>query len=153
MMNYNAERTIDRLRKNGWAPVRWAHHPDAIRELIHEAGFRPAAKACYTNCGKLILACRFGPYECDLVYCEGVFHRDDVIAVPHAWLRYCGEIVDLTIVDGTAEQYEQRLELTPAELAERCNQTGRFGPFAGPDPNLEAIARFNGILARNLGLA
>ena len=152
-MTHDYTQTIDRLRKNGWAPVPWSHHPDDIKDLIREAGFRPAAKACYTNCGKLVLAARLSQYEPDVVYCEGTFHRDETIAVPHAWLRYCGRIVDLTIVDGTAEQYEQRLELTPAEVAERCHETGRFGPFAGPDPNVEALARYNAILARNLGLA
>ena len=134
-----ASETIARIQRNGWAPVRWAHHPDGIKRLIHDAGFRPKAKGCYTNCGKLLVACLDTEYESDLTYCEGVFRRGQ-FGVAHAWLRYRGEIVDLTIVDGNASQYEQQLEMTPERFAKQCYRVGNFGPFVPPDPRLEALA-------------
>lgn len=142
--------TIERLRRNGWAPVRWAHHPEAIKELIRDAGFRPRAKGCYTNCGKLILACRLSEYEPDLMYCEGVLHRGE-IGVPHAWVLYCGEVVDLTVTDSGCWR-EEKLRLTPEQFAERCYAAGSFGPFADPEPNADVMAALNAALATRFQL-
>lgn len=148
----NPEQTLARLRRNGWAPVPWAHHPLVVRELIRDAGFRPKVKDCYSNCGKLLLACLDTEYERDFLYCEGRFHRHDIMGVPHAWLRYRGELTDLTIVD-RAGRYEQLLELTPEQFAERCNEAGRFGPFVPPDPRLESVAAFNRVLSACLRIS
>lgn len=143
----NVIETIGRIRHNGWAPARWSHHPAAIKELIHAAGFRPKVKACYDNCGKLMLAAWQTEHAPDLRYCEGLVHR--IVSVPHAWVRYRGEVVDLTVTDGGVT-YEQQLELTPAQLVEAVRKAGRFGPFASPQLDAEAIARLH---AMNAALA
>lgn len=134
----------------GWAPVRWRHHPDEIKILIREAGLSPQAKACYTNCGRVMLTNHYLGNPFDVTYCEGTFHREAGISVPHAWLRFCDETVDLTIVDGAGSRYETKLELTAEQLAERCRATGRFGPFVPPDVNFEALAALNRTLSVQL---
>jgi hypothetical protein len=104
-------------------------------------------KQCYTNCGRLMLACLNTEYEQDFLYCEGQFHRSGGVAVPHAWLRYRGELTDLTIVDG-AGRYEQQLEMTARQFAARCSETGCFGPFLRLDPLVqEQLAALNAAFA------
>ena len=123
------EQTIDRIRRLGWAPVRWSHHPPAIKALIREARFSPRAKDCYSNCGKVILASIGTEHEAELTYVEGVLKRPPV-AVSHCWLHYRGQLVDLTVVDDdVASEYELCQTALPVEVAAMALQKGRFGPY------------------------
>ena len=121
----STEDTYQKIMKNGWAPAPWSHHPQAIKDLIRGGGFRPKVKGCFENCGKLIIASLKTEYEKDLIYCEG--WAVGYIPTEHAWIKYKGEIVDLTtqkLKHGECREY------TPHEVVIQMVQLGHFGPFS-----------------------
>lgn len=115
-------------RQSGIVPYR--HHPQPIKELIHRARYRPKRNYCFANCGRLILAARRSEYVSEITYCEGTWQGPHLPPVWHAWLRYRGEIVDLTFVDGQIGTYVQWLQMDPAEYAKVCVRQGYFGVAA-----------------------
>lgn len=119
------------FRRDGWAPVRWSHHPPVIKQLIHKGGFRPKAKSCFENCVQLVMAALGSQYEDDIRYCEGWVTSKVLLATKHAWLLYCGEIVDLTLVGRKDIQYGRPVIMTPKQVVEALRTVGTYGPFTG----------------------
>ena len=86
------ENLVQTYFKQGWVPVRWSHHPKAVRDAIRRVGMRPMLKQCFLNCQKLLMMS-----DLEAEYREGWATR--AIPIMHSWLVYDGEIVDLTITD------------------------------------------------------
>lgn len=87
----DTDRRLDICTRLGWFPVPYAHHPKPIRNAIRRAGFRPAMKQCFANCQRLFLDAP----ELDLEYHEG--YITSIIPMPHAWLLWEGQRIDLTL--------------------------------------------------------
>ncbi len=75
---------IERLKKNGWCPVPYKHHPEHIKKAIKSAKFRPAAKQCFLNAQRLVLM----QEEVPLTYVEGiVLNPRTNVPFTHAWVK------------------------------------------------------------------
>ena len=90
-MAIDTQRRIDVFLERGWCPVPWAHHPKAIKDALRFFGIRPQMKQCFANCQRFTVLA-----DLDVEYHEGWVLS--VIPIEHAWLKYEGQIVDLTLV-------------------------------------------------------
>ncbi len=95
------DRRIELFVRRGWCPIRWAHHPQPIKDLIRAGGCVPKLKCCYENSARLVMTACGTEYESRLRYCEG--WASTIIPIAHAWLTLDDEIVDLTL--GTGDDY------------------------------------------------
>lgn len=132
-------------RMGGYGPVKWGHHPDLVKTVIRKAHFRPLKKACYENCGRFLMHARRQGRSQPFEYAEGWIQTVGVY-LPHAWLIYHGEVVDLTIPDTSKVIYCEHRVMTPKQVAEEMLERGRFGPFLdcmefAPEQMREAMAK------------
>lgn len=118
-------------REKGWGPVKWGHHPDIVKKVIRQAHWRPLKKACYENCGRFILAARRQGRMRGLEYAEGWIETLGV-HIPHAWLVYKGEILDLTLHDRGDVTYGEHRVMSAKQVEEEILEHRRFGPFLDP---------------------
>jgi len=88
------DRRIEIYTRMGWCPIPYAHHPEEIKHAIREMHMRPKMKECYMNCQKLYVFDNTIPDE-DIEYHEGWV--ETIIPLQHAWLKWKGQIVDLTL--------------------------------------------------------
>ena len=93
--------------------------------MIHYGRFRPKVKGCFENCTNVVLAALGTEHEDKLRYCEG--WATTIMTVPHAWLSYEGELVEMTLVDREVVYGEHRI-LTPEQVRESVVSTRRYGP-------------------------
>lgn len=100
-----SDRTDDRIRswrRNGWHPVRFAHHPLQIKDAIKRIGMRPQMKQCYRNCQRFKIYATWLEVE----YHEGwVMSITPIPPIPHAWLVWGDRIIDLTLEPDINIQY------------------------------------------------
>lgn len=111
----------------GWCPVRWAHHPEPIKQLLRDTGIRPKMKGCYENCQRVMLSLH--PLVEELTYCEG--YITTFLLLDHAWLRYKGEIVDLTLEaprERSIVYPVEYVQYTPREIRRALFSTGYYQP-------------------------
>jgi hypothetical protein len=84
MKKINHQILIERLKKNGWSPVPYKHHPEHIKKAIKAAKFRPAAKQCFLNAQRLVLM----QHEVPLTYVEGIVANPRInVPFTHAWVK------------------------------------------------------------------
>jgi hypothetical protein len=116
---------IEQWQERGWAPVRWAHHPPAIKDALRRIRMRPMIKQCYRNAQLFILrTCS----EFDgLEYREGIVISEQApIPIMHAWLGWQGEAIDLTL-DDAVPVIEWAVPLR--ELGRTIATRGHYGPI------------------------
>lgn len=119
-----ADQHIATLRRQGWCPVRWAHHPPEIKAELRRLGLAPQLKQCYMNCQKLILRTHLP----DLEYWEG--WSDRIIPFDHAWLLWRGEIIDLTLEPETKYPVSNyRGYMVPRDEVLQVLRRGWYGPL------------------------
>tara|TARA_Y100000310_G_C20694583_1_gene824645 strand:- start:1194 stop:1664 length:471 start_codon:yes stop_codon:yes gene_type:complete len=86
-------------KANGWCPVPWAHHCEEVKDELRRMKLRPRLKDCWKNSQEFFLFTELG----GVTYHEGicVLKNPESVAgarglIDHAWLRYEGEMLDLT---------------------------------------------------------
>lgn len=118
---------IEEYRRTGGCRVRWWHHPKEVRDAIRRAGLQPMMKKCWRNSQRLFIS----DHQLEgLTYHEG--WASGIITFEHAWLRYKGEILDLTIDSSPAREPvhypEKYLTYTLDELLEVISTHMTWGP-------------------------
>ncbi|RLB44655.1 MAG: hypothetical protein DRH30_00825 [Deltaproteobacteria bacterium] len=119
------DKKIELFRKQGWCPVKWAHHPQAIKDLFRKGRFVPKMKACFENAAKLVLASRGTEHEGRVVYVEGHLMLYGYIPIHHAWIEFDGKEIDVTLNNGDELVAAGRIELF--DLNKALLQTKRWG--------------------------
>ncbi len=117
------------IRRRGWAPALWAHHPPEVKRAIWWMGWRPQVKQCFSNCQRFVLGVqRLAPMGIDLEveYREGWVHT--VIPMEHAWLIYEGRVLDLTLDPNRDVEYLCSNIVSQEEILLRVVRTGEYGP-------------------------
>jgi len=119
----DTKRMIKVYQQQGWYPAKWAHHPQPIKDAIR-LSYRPQIKLCYANCQRLMLS-RL-PIVGDLEYHEGYIVT--LIAMPHAWLVWRGQTIELTLPPDREVEYMRSnvysvQEIRSAIVRDRC-----YGP-------------------------
>ena len=96
------KKRIETYRKKGWHPVPYAHHPPAIKEALRDLHMRPMMKECWRNSQQFFFDAIRTLELPGLEYYEG--YATGVIPVEHAWLKYEGNVLDLTLKDDGKRQ-------------------------------------------------
>jgi hypothetical protein len=122
------EEKITMFKNHGWCPVKWAHHPTWVKDIIREGHFRPKMKGCFENCGRFMMAAVGSDREKDLRYHEGwAVPEKTGIPIVHAWLTYKGEVLDLTLTETT--QYLESKSYTTKGFIQEVFKSSTYGPF------------------------
>jgi hypothetical protein len=116
-------RLVDVYSRQGWYPAKWAHHPPEIKAELRRMGYRPRVKECYQNCQRFLMRTKLD----DLWYVEG--HAGTVVPVPHCWLLYKDQVVDLTLPPD-AVHYEITFVYTRLQVMNHLARTGVFSPVS-----------------------
>lgn len=90
-MGDDLDKRLRAFQRNGWYPVPYRHHPRPIRDALRRIGLRPAMKQCFANCQRFVLNVDW----LDVEYHEG--YVTATIPIPHAWVVWEGQIIDLTL--------------------------------------------------------
>lgn len=114
------------IRRNGWCPALWKHHPQEIKDAIKAMGFRPQVKECFRNCQKFVLMNEMLGLGLDVEYHEGWILA--TIPMEHAWLVYKGELLDLTLSADRDIQYLDSTGHDFEDVRDSCIRTGMFKP-------------------------
>ena len=116
------ERRLQVLKRQGWCPVPYRHHPKPIKDAIRCLRFRPQLKQCYRNAQLLFLSSK--DLGLDLKYMEGWCVQTEVgLPFEHAWLIWQGQIVDLTLMSHEYE-YQFSVESSVEEVREFLVRSG-----------------------------
>lgn len=129
-MTTTAEK-ISIWRRQGWYPVKFAHHPLQIKEEIRKIGMRPQMKQCYGNCQRFTLYT-----DLDVEYHEGWMMS--IIPISHAWLVWRGRIIDLTLEPDDDRQYLKSSTYTVEQIRTNVIKTGCWCPV-----NEQALAEIS----------
>ena len=76
----NTSKVISLIKKQGWCPVKYGHHPSHVKDAIRLSNFRPQAKQCFYNSQQLIIR----QDEYNFLYVEGIVKS--LIPIIHAWV-------------------------------------------------------------------
>ena len=117
-------RRCELFERQGWFPVRWAHHPEPVKQVFRLAGFRPMGKMCFRNAQKFVIAHdrlahsgRIAPID-GLTYVEGIAFG--VIPFVHGWIRIGDVDVDLTLDGPTKQTTEHAYAVSMHEVYRSC---------------------------------
>lgn len=122
-----SERIFEGLRKRGWYPARWAHHPPAVKRKLRSFRWRPQVKQCFANCQRFVLDNATSPDPLDDVeYHEGWVLA--LIPIAHAWLTVGGEVVDLTLEPDDDREIIASNHYTVDQVRHAVVSHGHFGP-------------------------
>lgn len=115
-MGYRSQSVLAQLRRRGWAPALWAHHPKEIKDALRLFGWRPQVQQCFKNSQRFILDCRqlIPELEDRLEYREGWV----TVGIPmeHSWLAFDGVELDLTLDPDIKVTYLTHNTYTPLEI-------------------------------------
>jgi hypothetical protein len=141
MKKINHQILIERLKKNGWSPVNWSHHPEHIKIAIKAANFRPAAKSCFANAQKLVI----NQNEVKLTYVEGIVLNPRInIPFTHAWVKdQEGVYHDITIGEMYPILYSK--EYSSYEVLDEVINTEVWNPINEYDLDLRYRAIMLGL--------
>lgn len=121
---------LHRKNKKRELVVRWAHHPQEIKNAMKHFGFHPKQKQCFANCQRFFNMCHNSghPLAKEIEYREGwilsvSFHFE------HAWLIYKGEVLDLT-VQGDDIIYLKSTSYTLEQIRDNMINTGLYTPVS-----------------------
>ena len=109
-MSSDTNRRIDIFKRRGWCPVRYAHHPKPIKDALRKLGIRPQMKQCFSNCQRLFMGARW----LDLEYHEG--YITTIIPMPHGWLLWEEQLIDLTLPSDREIEYHGSTAYTRDEV-------------------------------------
>lgn len=133
MSNYDKDlaRRIEGYRTRGWYPVKWAHQPKKVKEVLHYIGLRPQMKQCYANCQRFILADH--PNVQEFEYREG-YASTIGIHIPHAWLIWrpvdAFRVIDLTLAEDRDVEYFGSLYYSKLHIIHKLRRDHTFGPVS-----------------------
>ncbi|KKN68035.1 hypothetical protein LCGC14_0455910 [marine sediment metagenome] len=96
-MPSDTNRRLNIFERRGWCPVRYAHHPKPIKDALRKLGLRPQIKQCFANSQRFFM----GATWLDLEYYEG--YITTIIPMPHGWLLWEEQLIDLTLDYGPDE--------------------------------------------------
>jgi hypothetical protein len=124
-------RRFEGWHARGFWPVRWAHHPIPIKDVIRTAGFRPLMKQCFRNCQLFALHNARLNLGLDVEYHEG--WATSIIPFEHAWLVWRGKVVDLTLddADEVGIVYGESTVFTPDDIRRNMRLTHTYSPVTG----------------------
>lgn len=89
-------RRAELWRKQGWFPVRWAHHPERFKQVYRSKRWRPIGKHCFRNAQRLVVDVNKTTSGPEVMYQEGVVMACG-LPVPHAWVVVDGKPFDVTL--------------------------------------------------------
>jgi hypothetical protein len=112
------------IRTRGWAPALWAHHPSEVKDAIRRMRWRPQVKQCFANCQRFLLARE--EHGLNVEYREG--YVQNIIPVPHAWLIYQGEILELTLDPDRNVKYLQSYAVSTGDVLDSIFKFGVYRP-------------------------
>lgn len=123
----DSSRRAELFFKQGWCPVPWAHHPQPIKDAIREMRFRPQIKQCWANCQRLFLGNLSYNLGLELELWEG--WATPMIPIAHCWLKFEGEILDLTLPPrDTPVEYGPAYRVEAEDLIRSIVVTDTFAP-------------------------
>lgn len=127
----NTEEKLQRYMRDGFCPVPTSHHPRPIQEALETICLQPMLKECYVNSQKMMVGVHHHDLDLDLEYHEG--YAIGIIPFEHAWLTWCGEVVDLTLDDAKGRiQYGESYSYTYEEILRNMRNTEMWCPLTDP---------------------